>query len=80
MHLLEVPDQHNGTILGQVDVDGKTGELTRFQPLLRPPDLTSAVAAADALHPQRERARWLADDKSLTLSQPLVEANCVRGR
>jgi len=47
------------TVLGQVDVDGKTNELPRFQPLLAPLDLTSVVVTADALHTQREHARWL---------------------
>jgi DDE_Tnp_1-associated len=36
---LAVLDQHTGTVLGQVDVDGKTNELTRFRPLLEPLDL-----------------------------------------
>ncbi|MEV0431453.1 ISAs1 family transposase [Micromonospora sp. NPDC050495] len=63
VHLLAVLDQHTGTVLGQVDVDGKTNELTRFQPLLAPLDLTSVVVTADALHTQRQHARWLVDDK-----------------
>lgn len=56
--LLAVLDQHTGTVLGQVDVDGKTNELSRFQPLLDPLDLTAVVVTADALHTQREHARW----------------------
>jgi predicted transposase YbfD/YdcC len=52
-----------GAVLGQVDVDGKTNELTRFQPLLTPHDLASVLVTADALHTQREHARWLVDDK-----------------
>ncbi|MFI6244534.1 ISAs1 family transposase [Micromonospora sp. NPDC050795] len=63
VHLLAVLDQRTGTVLGQVDVDSKTNELTRFQPLLTPLDLTSVVVTADALHTQREHARWLVDDK-----------------
>lgn len=63
VHLLAVLDQHTGTVLGQVDVDGKTNELTRFQPLLTPLDLTCVVVTADALHTQREHARWLVEDK-----------------
>ncbi|WP_232430540.1 ISAs1 family transposase [Salinispora pacifica] len=63
VHLLAVLDQHTGTVLGQVDVDGKTNELTRFQPLLGPLDLTAVVVTADALHTQREHARWLVDTK-----------------
>lgn len=64
VHLLAVLDQHTGSVLGQVDVDGKTNELTRFQPLLAPLDLSGAVVTADALHTQREHARWLVDDKN----------------
>ncbi len=63
VHLLAVLDQHTGTVLGQVDVNGKTNELTRFQPLLDPLDLTAVVVTADALHTQREHARWLVDTK-----------------
>ncbi len=63
VHLLAVLDQHTGAVLGQVDVAGKTNELTRFQPLLTPLDLTAVVVTADALHTQREHARWLVDDK-----------------
>ncbi|PSK64807.1 hypothetical protein B0E53_03261 [Micromonospora sp. MH33] len=63
VHLLAVLDQHTGTVLGQVDVDGKTNEVTRFQPLLAPLDLTGVVVTADALHTQHEHARWLAEIK-----------------
>jgi predicted transposase YbfD/YdcC len=58
-----VLDQRTGTVLGQVDVNGKTNELTRFRPLLDPLDLTGVIVTADALHTQREHARWLAEDK-----------------
>jgi predicted transposase YbfD/YdcC len=63
VHLLAVLDQHTGTVLGQVDVAGKTNEISRFQPLLDPLDLTTVVVTADALHTQREHARWLAETK-----------------
>jgi predicted transposase YbfD/YdcC len=63
VHLLAVLDQHTGTVLGQVDVDGKTNEISRFQPLLAPLELTGVVVTADALHTQREHARWLVEDK-----------------
>jgi predicted transposase YbfD/YdcC len=64
VHLLAVLDQYTGAVLGQVDVDGKTNELTRFQPLLAPLELASAVVTADALHTQREHARWLVEEKN----------------
>ncbi|WP_231394906.1 ISAs1 family transposase [Micromonospora sp. CNB394] len=74
VHLLAVLDQHTGTVLGQVDVDGKTNELTRFQPLLRPLDLTAVVVTADALHTQREHARWLVDDKNAAYVSPAQDS------
>ena len=70
VHLLAVLDQHTGTVVGQVDVDGKTNELTRFQPLLRTLDLTSAIVTADAIHTQREHARWLVEDKNAASLSP----------
>ncbi|MFF3870020.1 ISAs1 family transposase [Micromonospora sp. NPDC001898] len=63
VRLLAVLDQRTGAVLAQVDVAGETNEITRFQPLLAALDLTAAVVTADALHTQREHARWLAEDK-----------------
>lgn len=54
-------DHLSDIVLGQVGVDGKTSELTRFQPLLAPLDLVGKVITADALHTQREHARYLVD-------------------
>jgi predicted transposase YbfD/YdcC len=62
-HLLAALDQHTGTVLAQTGVDGKTNEITRFQPLLAGLDLTGTVITADALHTQREHARWLTETK-----------------
>ena len=56
-HLLAVIDQHTRVVLGQIDVDGKTNEITAFTPLLDTltgTDLTGVVITADALHTQRE--------------------------
>lgn len=64
VHLLAAVDQHTGVVLAQTDVDGKTNEITRFQPLLAGLDLAGAVVTADALHTQREHARWLAENKA----------------
>jgi predicted transposase YbfD/YdcC len=62
-HLLAVIDQQAGAVLGQADVDGKTNEITQFAPLLEPMDLAGAVITADALHTQREHAKFLVSDK-----------------
>jgi hypothetical protein len=50
-------------VLGQVDVAGKTNEITEFRPLLDPIDLARTVVTADALHTQREHADWLVSVK-----------------
>jgi predicted transposase YbfD/YdcC len=62
-HLLAAVDHHSGVVCAQVDVDGKTNEITRFTPLLAGLGLTGAVITADALHTQREHARWLVDQR-----------------
>lgn len=56
-HLFAVIDQQTRTVLGQVQVAGKTNEITAFAPLLDTltgMDLTGVVITADALHTQRE--------------------------
>jgi predicted transposase YbfD/YdcC len=63
VHLLAAMDQQTGAVLGQAGVDGKTNEITRFAPLLEAMDLAGAVITADALHTQREHARFLVRDK-----------------
>lgn len=62
-HLLAVIDQHTRVVLGQIDVEGKTNEITAFAPLLDTLtgiDLTETVVTADALHTQREHVETLA--------------------
>jgi predicted transposase YbfD/YdcC len=61
-HLLAVIDQHTRVVLGQVDVETKTNEITAFTPLLdslTSTDLTGVVVTADALHTQREHVEDL---------------------
>jgi DDE_Tnp_1-associated/Transposase DDE domain len=57
-HLLAVIDQQAGAVFGQVDVDGKTNEITQFAPLLEPMDLAGAVITADALCRRRHKASY----------------------
>jgi hypothetical protein len=62
-HLLAVIDQHTRVVLGQVSVNGKTSEISRFSPLLdtlTALDLNGVVITADALHTQREHVETLA--------------------
>ena len=57
-HLLAVADQQASAVLAQAAVDGKSNEITAFAPLPEPLDLTGAVITADAMHTQREHARF----------------------
>jgi predicted transposase YbfD/YdcC len=63
-HLLAAVGTRFGRVLGQLEVDGKTNELSAFKPLLAPLDLTDVVVTADALHTQREHASFLAEEKN----------------
>jgi predicted transposase YbfD/YdcC len=61
VHLLAAVDHRDGIVLAQSDVDGKTNEISRFVPMLDTLDLAGAIITADALHTQREHARWLVE-------------------
>ena len=52
-----------GAGLAQRAVGHKTNEITQVKPLLDPLGLTGAVVTLDALHCQRETARYLVEDK-----------------
>lgn len=67
VHLLAAVDHNSGVVLTQTTVDGKTNEITRFVPLLAGLDLTATVITADALHTQRDHARWLAEHQAAYL-------------
>ena len=59
-HLLAAPGHAHGVVLGQAEVDAKTSEITMFTTLLDRIEINGAVITADALHAQREHARYLA--------------------
>lgn len=50
-------------VIGQRQVDGKTNEITEFKPLLEPLDLKGKVVTADAMHTERDHARFLVEEK-----------------
>jgi predicted transposase YbfD/YdcC len=52
-----------GAVLAQREVGHKTNEITQVKPLLDPVDLAGAVVTLDALHCQKETARYLVKDK-----------------
>ncbi len=58
-HLLAALDHTHGGVLGQVEVGTKTNEIPLFTTLLDRIDISGAVVTADALHAQRDHARYL---------------------
>lgn len=63
VHLLAAMRHDTTAVLGQVAVEGKSNEITAFQPLLDQLDLTRTVVTADALHSQRSHAEFLVTAK-----------------
>jgi predicted transposase YbfD/YdcC len=64
VHLLAAMDHVSRAVLAQVQVDGKSNEITAFRPLLHGIDLTGAVVTADAMHTQRDHADYLISVKN----------------
>lgn len=62
VHLLAAMTHDTAIVMAQREVDGKTNEITCFQPLLSTVDMTGVVVTADALHTQRAHARHLVED------------------
>lgn len=63
VHLLAAVVHKEGVVIGQTNVDTKTNEITRVEPLLSGMDIEGAVVTGDALLTQREIARHLVEDK-----------------
>jgi predicted transposase YbfD/YdcC len=63
VHLLSAMTHAEGATIAQRDVDQKTNEITGFRPLLEALDLHDVVITADAMHAQREHARWLTEER-----------------
>jgi len=55
---------NDGQVIGQLRIPDKTNEITCFADLLRPFDLANKVITADALHTQRDHARFLVEEKN----------------
>jgi len=62
-HLLAAIDHQAGVVLGQLDVDGKTNEITMFSTLMAGIDIADALVTADALHTQKDHARYLIEQR-----------------
>jgi len=64
VHLLSAILHGRGTVVAQVAVGAKTNEIPCIKPLLANLDLRGVTVTADALHTQRETARYLVEEKS----------------
>jgi hypothetical protein len=62
-HLLSAVLHREGIIVAQVGVGDKTNEIPCVKPLLKDVDITGSVVTADAMHTQKETARFLVEDK-----------------
>ena len=62
-HLLAAMITGARAVLAQRDVDQKTNEITQVKPLLDDIGIAGALVTADALHVQKETARYLVEDK-----------------
>jgi hypothetical protein len=63
VHLLSAFLHDQGVTVAQREIPAKTNEIPELKPLLEPLDLAGRVVTADALHTQRETARFLVEDK-----------------
>jgi predicted transposase YbfD/YdcC len=63
LHLFSAMVHGAGIVIGQEEVDQKSNEITALRPLLEPIDITGAVVTADAMHCQRDHARYIVEDK-----------------
>jgi DDE_Tnp_1-associated/Transposase DDE domain len=59
-HLLAALDHAHGVVPGQLEAAAKTNEIPMFTTLLDRIEINGAVITADAVHAQREHARYLA--------------------
>ena len=58
-HLFAAFEHASGVVVGQMQVEDKSNEITAFAPLLDRIDLTDTVITADALHTQDRHATYL---------------------
>jgi predicted transposase YbfD/YdcC len=63
VHLFSAMVHGEGVVIARRQVGAKTNEITAFGPLLEDLDLAGALVTADAMHTQRDHARFLVEDK-----------------
>jgi hypothetical protein len=62
-HLVSLQTHEEGVVLAQGRVSEKTNEIKAVKPLLDSVDIEGAVLTADAMHAQRETARYIVEEK-----------------
>ena len=62
-HLLSAIVQEEAVVVGQLPVEEKTNEIPKLRELTKNLPIEGAVITADAMHTQRETARFLVNDK-----------------
>jgi len=63
VHLLSAFSHQEGITVAQRQVESKSNEIPAARPLLEPLDLKGKVITADAMHTQKDLARFLVKDK-----------------
>lgn len=63
VHLFSAMVHGSGLVVGQEEVDEKSNEITALRPLLEGLDIAGALVTADALHAQRDHARFVVEEK-----------------
>lgn len=63
VHLLSALTHQQGTVIAQRKIDAKTNEIPALPKLLASLTIQGRLVTADALHTQRETARFLVEDK-----------------
>lgn len=59
VHLLSALLHKEGVVISQKEVDSKTNEIKAFKPLLKDIDITDRTITADAMHAQKEHAKYI---------------------
>lgn len=62
-HLLSAVIHKEGVVIAQEEVDEKTNEIKYVKPLLEDLDIEGGVITADAMHAQKETARYIVEEK-----------------
>lgn len=75
VHLLSAFLHQECLTIAQREVSSKTNEIPEAKPLLAPLDLRGKVVTADALHTQKELARFLVEDKQTDYCMTVKEAS-----